>query len=81
MASATWDKLSDVFRNVFDDDELEINRNTTADDVEGWDSLTHVTLIINVEKAFGIKFKSSEVASLKNVGELEDLIESRASKA
>ncbi len=81
MISGSWAALRDVFRNVFDDDELEISRDTTAEDVEGWDSLTHVTLIINVEKAFGIKFKSSEVASLKNVGELEDLIESRVAKA
>jgi acyl carrier protein len=70
-------QLNDVFQNVFNDDELSISPATTAQDVEGWDSLMHVTLMVNVEKAFGIRFSSSEVASLKNVGELLDLIERR----
>jgi acyl carrier protein len=69
-----WEKLQGVFRDVFDDDELEINAQTTAADVEGWDSLAHVTLMINVEKRFGVKFRSSEVARLKRVGELMELI-------
>jgi acyl carrier protein len=71
-------RLNEVFRNVFDDDEIDVTRETTAKDVEGWDSLMHVTLIVNVEKAFGIKFTSSEVASLKSVGDLVDLIDARA---
>jgi acyl carrier protein len=68
-------RLNEVFREVFFDDELEISPATTARDIEGWDSLMHVTLIVNVEKAFGVKFSSAEVAALKNVGELLDLIE------
>jgi acyl carrier protein len=68
------ERLTEVFQNVFDDDELTITPETTAQDVEGWDSLTHVTLLINAERTFGVKFSSSEVASLKNVGELLDLI-------
>jgi acyl carrier protein len=71
------ERLNKVFREVFDDDELEITRQTTAEDVEGWNSLMHVTLIVNVEKEFGVKFLSSEVASLQNVGELIDLINAR----
>jgi acyl carrier protein len=71
------ERLTRVFRDVFDDDELEIDRDTTAQDVEGWDSLMHVTLLVNVEKAFGIKFSSSEVASMKDVGQLVDLIDAR----
>jgi acyl carrier protein len=71
-------RLNQVFRDVFDDDELEISRRTTADDVEGWDSLMHVTLIVNVEKAFKVKFSSSEVAALRDVGELIDLIDARS---
>jgi len=67
-------RLNQVFQDVFDDDELTINSETTAPDVEGWDSLMHVTLVVNVEKAFGVRFSSSEVAGLKNVGELVDLI-------
>jgi acyl carrier protein len=75
------ERLNQVFRDVFDDDELHIVRETTAKDVEGWDSLMHVTLLVNVEKVFGVKFSSSEVASLKNAGELIDLINARSSKA
>jgi len=74
--TANLERINDVFRNVFDDDELTIDRDTTAADVEGWDSLAHVTLLINIEKAFGVRFSSAEVASLKCVGDLEDLIES-----
>jgi acyl carrier protein len=77
IMTAHLDRINDVFRNVFDDDELKIGRTTTAADVEGWDSLTHVTLIINVEKAFGVKFTSAEVAALKSVGDLQDLLDSR----
>jgi acyl carrier protein len=74
---AILDKLLAVFRDVFEDDELEISPTTTADDVDGWDSLMHVSLMINVERAFGIKFSSTQVASLKNVGELIDLVTAR----
>lgn len=71
----TLDRLNEVFRDVFDNEELNVGPATTAKDVEGWDSLMHVTLIVNVEKAFGVRFTSSEVAGLKNVGELMQLIE------
>lgn len=79
---AMLDQLQSVFRDVFEDDELTIDRQTSADNVEGWDSLMHVSLMINVERVFGVKFSTTQVASLKNVGELMDLIESRrAAKA
>jgi acyl carrier protein len=78
--SSTMARINEVFQEVFDDDEIEVGRATTADDVEGWDSLMHVTLMVNMEKAFGIKFTSSEVASLKNVGELVDLVDHRLAK-
>jgi len=71
-------RLNQVFQDVFDDDEMQITRQTTAKDVEGWDSLMHVTLVVNVEKAFKVKFSSSEVASLQNVGDLLDLIDARS---
>jgi acyl carrier protein len=71
-------RLNQVFQQVFDDDELQVDPQTTARDVEGWDSLMHVTLIVNVEKAFRVKFSSSEVAALQDVGELLKLIEARA---
>jgi len=75
------EKLQDVFRDVFEDDELTIHRASSADDVEGWDSLMHVSLMINVERAFKAKFSTTQVASLKNVGELVDLLESRQAGA
>ena len=74
-------RLNDVFQEVFDDDEIAINRQTTADNVEGWDSMMHVTLLINIEKAFGIKFTSAEVARLASVGDLLDLIAAKTGKS
>ena len=68
-------RLSEVLREVFEVDDLAITRQLTAADVSGWDSLTHVRLILEVEKVFGIRFATSEVASLENVGELVDAIE------
>lgn len=77
MNNATMEKINEVFRSVFDDDDLTVDRETTAADVEGWDSVMHVTLLINMEKAFGMKFSSSAVAGLKSVGDLADLIDAR----
>ncbi len=77
--SDTLTKLHDVFRDVFNDDELTIHRGTAAEDVDGWDSLQHVALVVNVENAFGVKFTSREVAGLKNVGGLVDLIDQKRS--
>jgi acyl carrier protein len=73
--SDTLERLNQVFQEVFDDDDLAVGPSTTADDVEGWDSLMHVTLMIRVEKAFGVKFTSSQVAGLKNVGQLVELLD------
>ena len=67
-------KLTAVFRDVFEDDEIEITPQTTAQDILDWDSLRHVTLMLSTEKVFGVRFSSAEVANLKNVGELMDLI-------
>lgn len=74
---AILDKLQAVFRDVFEDDELTVSASTTAEDVDGWDSMMHVSLMINVERAFGVKFSSTQVASLKNVGELVELVAAR----
>lgn len=66
-----WQRLTDVIRDVFDDDRIIIRPETTAKDIEGWDSLANIELLVAIEKAFGrIKFNTGEVASLKNVGEL-----------
>jgi acyl carrier protein len=61
-------------RKVFDDATLAVDRTTTAQDVDGWDSLTHINLIVAVEREFKIRFTTSEVQGLKNVGDLIDLI-------
>jgi acyl carrier protein len=78
MTEKTLARVNDVFKEVFSDEDLSITRETTAPDVPGWDSLMHVTLVLSIERAFGIRFKSSEVAGLQNVGELLDLIEAKS---
>ena len=80
VMDSIFDRLVVVFRDVFDDDDLEVTRETSAADVENWDSLMHVSLIIAVEKAFGVRFSSSEVAGLQNVGELADLIQAKGAR-
>ena len=70
-------ELTDIFRDVFGDDRLIVTRATRAADVPGWDSLTHVTLVLEVERAFGVRFSSREVAMLQNAGELQDLVTAR----
>lgn len=70
----TLNRLGELFREIFDDDELTISRTTTAADIDEWDSLMHVNIILTVERDFGIRFSSSEVATLLNVGQLADFI-------
>jgi acyl carrier protein len=69
--------LTSVFREVFDDDELQLKPEMTADDVDGWDSLAHIRLILSVQKAFGVKFSPVEMNRLKNVGDLIALIKDK----
>ena len=59
------ERLNDVFRDVFDDDTLEVDENTTADDIEDWDSIEHITLIGAVEDEFKMRFKMGEVSGMK----------------
>lgn len=70
MLDPVLSRLTSVFREVFDDDELELKPEMTADDVDGWDSLAHIRLILSVQKAFGVKFSPVEMNRLKNVGDL-----------
>ena len=70
-------RLTAVFRDVFDDASLVICGDTTANDVENWDSLTHINLIDAVENEFCIRFTTGEVSVLKNVGELQSLVEKK----
>jgi len=67
--------LNGVFREVFEDDTIQIADNTTADDIDGWDSLSHVNLIVAVETKFNIRFSQKELLTFKNVGDLLRSIE------
>lgn len=70
-------KLNNVFRDVFDDDTIMITSKTTSSDIEDWDSLEHINLIVAVEQEFKIKFNMKEVTTMNNVGEMVDIILSR----
>ena len=70
-------RLNKVFRDVFDDDSITVNPKTTANDIEDWDSLEHITLISAVEKEFKMKFKMGEISSMKNVGEMSGIVAAR----
>ena len=72
-----WSLLTDLFRDVLDDDELVLTEDTTADTVEGWDSVKHVELMVAVEQEFDIHLQTSELAELKNVGDLMRVIQTR----
>lgn len=71
------ERLTNVFKDVFDLEEVTITDSTTSEDIEDWDSLEHINLIVAVETEFGIKFNMNEVGSMKNVGEMVDIILSR----
>ena len=68
------EKLTEIFRRVFNDDRLEVNDRLTANDVSNWDSLSHMILIGEVEKTLGITFKLKELNKMKNVGDMMDII-------
>lgn len=69
-----FEKLNEVFSDVFDED-ITVSAQTTSADIEDWDSLTHITLIAEVEDTFGFKFSMKDVLGMKNVGEMADIIE------
>ena len=79
--SETYEKLTEVFRDVFDDEDLTPTPQMTADDVEEWDSLSHIRLMLSVEKAFGVRFSTVELGGLKSVGDLATLIEAKQNGA
>ena len=68
------DNLTPIFCDVLDDDELVISEVTTAADVEGWDSLANIRIMVSIEKAFGVRFTAAEISKLKNVGALAELV-------
>ena len=71
------EKVRRIFWDVFDDDTLDINDLTNSSDIEDWDSLEHITLVVSMEKEFSLKFDLKEVNKLANVGEMVDLIASK----
>ena len=72
-----YTRLNKVFRDVFDDDSINVTPKTTAKDIEAWDSLEHITLISAVEREFKMKFKMGEISSMKNVGEMASIVAAR----
>lgn len=73
-----YEKLTEIFRDVFDDEQLRVTPELTAADVDEWDSFSHIRLIVAVERAFGLKFSAAEVQRLKNVGEFVALIDAKS---
>lgn len=69
-----FELLNGVFQDVFDDDDLVVESVTTAQDVDGWNSLAHIRLMVSIEKAFKLRFSAAEISSLKNVGDMAALI-------
>lgn len=65
-----YSKVTEIFKDVLDLEDIELTDETTADDVEEWDSLSHIQLVVAIEKAFGVKFTSGEILRWKNVGEM-----------
>ncbi|MEQ8664162.1 MAG: acyl carrier protein [Rhodospirillales bacterium] len=75
MTTSTIERLQHVFRDQFEDDAISITRDTTAADIEEWDSVLHIRLILAIEEAFGIRFSTTEVGDLTSVGDLVDRID------
>jgi acyl carrier protein len=75
--TAIYDKLVGIIRDVLDDYDTPITLDTKASDVQGWDSVNHINIIVAVEGAFGIKFRTAELEKMKNVGELVALIQQK----
>ncbi len=72
-----FEKLTEIFRDVMDNDEILLEENTTAEDIEEWDSLAHVQLIEKIQAVFGVKFSAKEMMSWDDVGEFVDSIASK----
>jgi acyl carrier protein len=75
--SDIYGRLTEIFEEVFDDDSITVTPALSAKDVDGWDSLTHIRLILTVEKAFKVKFSTSEIGKMETVGDLVKLVKAR----
>jgi acyl carrier protein len=67
-------QLSAIMREVLDNPDVTLTPTTTADDVEGWDSMSNITFVVEVERQFGVKFKTAEIEEMRNVGDMLDMI-------
>ncbi|ABB32564.1 hypothetical protein GeomeDRAFT_1901 [Geobacter metallireducens RCH3] len=76
----TLDALTPIFRQVFDDDSIVLTRETSANDIDAWDSLSHMNLIVSLEVHYKIKFALGELQKLKNVGDLADLVDKKLAR-
>ncbi len=74
MSNTIMQDINTIFKDVLDNDDLDIQRETTGADVEEWDSLSHIQLVVAIEKHFKIRFDSGEIQGFKNVGEMADSI-------
>lgn len=74
------EEVTEIFHEVFDDEDIVLTEETTAGDIEDWDSLMHITLITELENHFQIKFKLKEVTGMENLGRTIDLIEEKVSE-
>ena len=72
---AIFEELTEIFRDIFDDEEIELTDETTADDIEDWDSLEQINLLVAIEKKFSVKFKLDDVSHLANVGDMVSLVQ------
>lgn len=72
-----YERLESVFQEVFDDEDIQLTSSTTADDIDDWDSIEHITLISAVEDEFKMRFTMGEVSGMKNVGEMAEIIQQR----
>lgn len=75
---AIYTQLTGLFHDVFDDETIQVTPTLTADDVDEWDSLSHIRLVLAIEKKFALKFSAAEVGRLKNVGEFVALIQAKS---
>ena len=72
---AIFEELTEIFRDIFDDEEIELTDETTSDDIEDWDSLEQINLLVAIEKKFSVKFQLSDVNGLANVGDMVSLVQ------
>ncbi len=73
-----YTRLNEIFQDVIGDESIALTPDTTAEDIEGWDSVTHISLIVSIETHFGIKIRTDEIETLKDVGDMVALIQAKA---